>query len=217
MLSEQMLAKVMHIDEELADLKKMIALQDVHKKYPKEYQVFRRLKNRATNPNNPKYDKGYGERGICEEWLSPYGFLDFLADVGPMPSYEKNGKVSKWSIDRVDNTLGYFKGNCRWATALEQIHNRSNTRYVNIDGERLLLREALIKYNIKEDVYTARLRYGWSQEKALKTPPAHRKRKHDKMEQKPTDPTTQKPYEFGVRKYAVKGDRLEPQGELQWS
>lgn len=33
----------------------------------------------------------------------------------------------------------------------------------------------------------------------------------------PTNPTTRKPYEFGVWKYAVKGDRLEPIGELQWN
>lgn len=33
----------------------------------------------------------------------------------------------------------------------------------------------------------------------------------------PINPTTRKPYEFGVWKYAVKGDRLEPIGELQWN
>ena len=32
----------------------------------------------------------------------------------------------------------------------------------------------------------------------------------------PIDPTTRKPYPFGVRKYAVKGDRLESIGEVQW-
>lgn len=33
----------------------------------------------------------------------------------------------------------------------------------------------------------------------------------------PLNPTTRKPYNFGVWKYAVKGDRLEPIGELQWN
>lgn len=33
----------------------------------------------------------------------------------------------------------------------------------------------------------------------------------------PIDPTTKKPYGFGVRRYLVKGDRLVPDGELQWS
>lgn len=33
----------------------------------------------------------------------------------------------------------------------------------------------------------------------------------------PINPTTRKPYKFGIRKYAVKGDRLDPEGELIWS
>lgn len=35
--------------------------------------------------------------------------------------------------------------------------------------------------------------------------------------QQPINPTTHKPYEFGIWKYAVKGDRLEPIGEIKWS
>lgn len=33
----------------------------------------------------------------------------------------------------------------------------------------------------------------------------------------PIDPATRKPYPFGIRKYAVKGDRLELIGEVQWT
>lgn len=33
----------------------------------------------------------------------------------------------------------------------------------------------------------------------------------------PMDPATKKPYGFGVRRYLVKGDRLVPDGELQWN
>lgn len=33
----------------------------------------------------------------------------------------------------------------------------------------------------------------------------------------PMNPDTKKPYEFGVRRYLVKGDRLVPDGELQWT
>lgn len=33
----------------------------------------------------------------------------------------------------------------------------------------------------------------------------------------PIDPNTKKPYPFGVRRYQVKGDRLIPNGELQWN
>ena len=33
----------------------------------------------------------------------------------------------------------------------------------------------------------------------------------------PIDPATRKAYPFGIRKYAVKGDRLELIGEVQWT
>lgn len=59
--------------------------------------------------------KDYGARGItvCERWGS---FANFVADMGPRPSKE-------YSIDRINNDLGYFPGNCRWATKREQVHN----------------------------------------------------------------------------------------------
>ena len=33
----------------------------------------------------------------------------------------------------------------------------------------------------------------------------------------PIDPTTKRPYPFGINRYAVKGDRLELIGEVQWT
>lgn len=33
----------------------------------------------------------------------------------------------------------------------------------------------------------------------------------------PIDPTTKRPYAFGINRYAVKGDRLELIGEVQWT
>ena len=33
----------------------------------------------------------------------------------------------------------------------------------------------------------------------------------------PINPTTKKPYPFGINRYAVKGDRLELIGEVQWT
>lgn len=213
---EKMLGKIMHIKEEDIDLKRMLALMEAHKKYPEEYKTFRRMKSRATDPNHPKYSQGYGERGMCEEWLAPYGFLDFMKEVGPKPSYEKCGKVAKWSIDRIDNTKGYVKGNCRWATQEQQMRNRSNTRWVYIDGEKMLAIDACTKYGTDISVFRARSCYGWSDEKAIKTPVKNRRKNNDKIETEPINPATGKPYPFGIQKYAVKGDRLELIGEVQW-
>lgn len=75
------------------------------------------MRGRCLNSKNQNY-KDYGGRGItiCERWLRPTGFLNFLADMGKRPK----GR----SIDRIDVNGNYEPGNCRWATAKVQSANR---------------------------------------------------------------------------------------------
>lgn len=78
------------------------------------YQSWRAMKTRCTTKTSSQYHR-YGGAGIsiCSEWLT---FENFLADMGERPPGT--------SIDRIDNTKGYFKENCRWATAKTQARNR---------------------------------------------------------------------------------------------
>lgn len=85
-----------------------------------EYRSWRSMKDRCLNPSCPKYHL-YGGRGVtvCERWVE--SFETFLDDMGPKPG-------PGYSIDRIDSDGNYEPGNCRWATYLEQRHNRRDYR-----------------------------------------------------------------------------------------
>lgn|SRR6185369_4251683 len=78
----------------------------------REYRCWLKMRQRC------KQNPAYRDRGIvvCEEWQQ--SFPAFLAHIGPAPSL-------KHTIDRWPNPEGnYEPGNVRWATMLEQRHNR---------------------------------------------------------------------------------------------
>lgn len=90
------------------------------------YSTWCSMKQRCSNVYHDKYQY-YGERGItvCDRWLGPNGFSNFISDMGERPG--------GYSIDRKDNSKGYTPGNCRWATKHEQESNkRNNGLYVGV-------------------------------------------------------------------------------------
>lgn len=82
----------------------------------KIYNVWKSMKNRVNCESHSSYSH-YGGLGIeyCEEWEN---FEKFFEDMGYPPS--KNH-----SLDRIDNTKGYSKDNCRWSTKSVQMRNQN--------------------------------------------------------------------------------------------
>lgn len=95
----------------------------------REYTRWFAMLRRCRNTKDKHWDC-YGGRGItvCERWKGPQGYINFLHDMGPLPS-------SRHSLDRINNDGNYEPGNCRWATPREQNHNRRNTVLITHNGE----------------------------------------------------------------------------------
>ena len=86
------------------------------------YRSWRSMKCRCLYPSSANY-RFYGGIGItfCDRWSN---YANFLADMGLRPT--------ETTLDRIDGTLGYEPGNCRWATRSEQNYNR-RTRLLTRD------------------------------------------------------------------------------------
>lgn len=106
--------------EVASSLGKVANLKHGLSKHPYLFEAWNCIKDRCLNANDPSFDR-YGGRGItiCQEWVND--FAKFVEDVGERPD-------SSYSIDRIDNSLGYFKENIRWATRAEQSRNRRKFR-----------------------------------------------------------------------------------------
>lgn len=91
------------------------------------YKVWVSIKARCLNPKDAHYNL-YGGRGItvCNEWRD--SFLSFRDYIGPKPG-------AGYSIDRINNDGNYEPGNVRWATQMEQCHNRSTNHWLTLDGQ----------------------------------------------------------------------------------
>lgn len=96
------------------------------KRYSREYSSWQSMKGRCLNPDNKDYPR-WGGKGVTifSDWIN--SFEAFFAHVGPRPKGT--------SLDRIDNTKGYFPGNVRWVSATMQASNRMNGWTVEIDGK----------------------------------------------------------------------------------
>lgn len=117
------------------------------------FRMRRRVRQGADH--HPTYEGMY----IDPRWED---YQLFLADMGERPS-------AQHSIDRIDNTQGYFKDNCRWATTKQQCRNRSSNRLLTYQGKTMCLVDWANSLGLTRQCLESRLKRGWSLDKALST------------------------------------------------
>ena len=130
------------------------------------YNTWSSMKSRCGNRNIPGYDN-YGGRGItvCRRWEE--SFDNFLHDMGERPE----GK----SLDRIDNSKGYDKENCRWAGIKTQARNKRNNVVIEYNGVSATLPEWSEILGIPYHALYSRVRRNWSVSDLLTKPIRKRK------------------------------------------
>lgn len=99
------------------------------------YKSWSEMKSRC---DHPERSSGHYENvTYCEKWKQ---FKAFFEDMGIRPAGT--------TLDRIDNSKGYFKENCRWADNYTQENNRTNNVKYEIDGVNLTLPQIARKYKI---------------------------------------------------------------------
>jgi uncharacterized protein YlaI len=90
------------------------------------YNAWANMKQRCDNPKNTAY-KAYGAKGIkyCERWKD---FKNFEEDM-----YIQN--IKDLTLDRIDNTKGYYKDNCQWIKRSENISKDKTKEIIKLDLE----------------------------------------------------------------------------------
>lgn len=124
------------------------------------YRTWQAMITRCTNVSVKSY-QDYGARGISvyAGWLV---FENFLADMGEKPP--------GMSIDRVDNSLGYSPGNCKWATKIEQARNTRANKFVTYKERRMTQAEFALLTGHNQSTVSYRIRAGWTAEQIAITP-----------------------------------------------
>lgn len=132
------------------------------------YSVWNNMIRRCYDERNNRYHR-YGGRGIkvCDEWHEFSAFRDWMFSQG----YDEKSEYGKQTLDRIDNDGNYEPSNCRLATIQEQNNNRCTKHLLTYNGEVHSITEWNNIMGYPDGLIDNRIRKGWSEERAISTPP----------------------------------------------
>lgn len=121
------------------------------------YGKWRSMWSRVRNAHRPE-NRCYKGVDVCDDWKD---YKRFLQDMGPC----KEG----YSLDRLDNSLGYSPSNCIWVPLLKQaVNTRRLIHYIH-DGKYLHISEIARQIGVNPNLIYDRIKLGWSLKDAVST------------------------------------------------
>lgn len=128
------------------------------------YRIWDGMIDRCYRKSN-RYYHNYGGRGItvCDEWRNDFSSF--------MKWSLSNGYQECLTIERKDNSKGYFPDNCEWISLKEQQYNKRDNHLITYNGVTRTVTEWAEITGINRNTLFARVnRLKWSPEKAIETP-----------------------------------------------
>ena len=133
---KQILSEMMQEDEKSGLYDETLKLKRNYEKHSltktKGYKLWCNIIQRCYNPKNHSY-KYYGEKGVIMEDYFKNSYENFINWIKGIAHYNEWLNSSELSLDRIDNTLGYSRGNIKFSTKTEQVENQ-NLRVDNKSG-----------------------------------------------------------------------------------
>jgi hypothetical protein len=127
-------------------------------------QLYQAVKGRCSNPSDKAYQY-YGGRGIvmCQEWIDDrHAFYRWCSENGYAPGL--------W-IERKNVNGDYSPENCTFATMMEQMNNKRNSRFIEWNGERMTATQWERKLGFPRSLLHGRIfARGWSIDRAMTEP-----------------------------------------------
>ena len=135
---------------------------EIHTKHgmagTRPYRIWATMRNRCSNPNHPNYEE-YGNQGISypEKWDD---FEVFWEEM-------KGGYSDDKTIDRIDGTKSYSKGNCRWVDYNGQNRNKQTNKRVTYNGKTQIIMDWARELNIPFSTLYRRKSDGWNDKEII--------------------------------------------------
>lgn len=152
-----------------------MTIEKIRKSKSRFYTIWVSMKNRGTGSH-----ENYRNVKVSKEWQKFDNFFNDMHDSYCEHTAEYGEKDT--TIERTNNNGNYCKENCIWATFLVQANNRSNNRYLTLNGRTQTVSQWAREVGISRQGLSKRLEMGWSLDKALQLPKySLRKAKKEKL------------------------------------